>query len=133
MKIEICGSMTFGKEMLEFKKILENKGHEIKIPTNTEKYIDGTIEVENKQEKIKLNIIKKYFEAIKNTDAIFVINKDKNEIKNYIGGNSLIEISFAHVLDKKIFLLNSIPEMSYTDEIEAMNPIILNGNIDLIK
>ena len=58
--------------------------------------------------------------------------RTKNNIKNYVWGNSLIEIAFAHVLWKKIFLLNSIPEMNYSDEIEAMNPFILNGNLDLI-
>lgn len=34
---------------------------------------------------------------------------------------------------KKIFLLNSIPiGMSYADEIEAMKPVILNGDLTKI-
>ncbi len=41
-------------------------------------------------------------------------------------------MGFAHVLDRKIFLLNDIPDISYTDEIRAMKPIILNGDISLI-
>ena len=133
MKIALCGSMKFGKDMLEFKQELETKGHRVIVPENTESYADGTIDVENKWEKIQLDVIKSYFEKIKEQDAIFVINKDKNNIKNYVGGNSLIEIAFAHVLEKKIFLLNPIPDMSYSDEIEAMKPIVLNKNLDLIK
>ncbi len=42
-------------------------------------------------------------------------------------------MAFAHVLGKKIFLLNSIPKMSYSDEIEAMKPIIINNNLEIIK
>jgi len=132
MKIAICGSMKFGKSMLQFKQELETNGHQVIVPENTESYADGTINVENKWEKIQLDVIKSYFEKIKEQDAIFVINKDKNNIKNYVGGNSLIEIAFAHVLEKKIFLLNPIPKMNYSDEIEAMKPIVLNGNLNLI-
>ena len=77
--------------------------------------------------------IDNYFEEIKKTDAILVINKDKNNIKNYIGGNSLIEIAFAHVLNKKVFLLNPVPQMDYSDEIEAMKPVILNGDLSKIR
>lgn len=133
MKIAICGSMCFGKEMLELKKSLESNGHKVIVPENTEAYANGTIEIENKWEKIELDVIKSYFKKIKKQDAIIVMNIDKNNIKNYIGGNSLIEIAFAHVLDKKVFLLNSVPKLNYSDEIEAMNPIILNGDINLIK
>lgn len=133
MKIAICGSMKFGKEMLQFKNELENYGHQIIIPENTENYANGIIDIENKWEKIQLDVIKSYFSKIKEQDGILVINKDKNNIKNYIGGNSLIEMAFAHVFGKKIFLLNSIPKMNYSDEIEAMKPIILNGDLNLIQ
>ena len=133
MKIAICGSMNFGKEMIELKTKLEQKGHKAIVPENTESYANGTSSVEDKWEKIELDVFKSYFEKIKEQDAILVINKDKNQIKNYVGGNSLIEIAFAHILDKKIFLLNPIPKMSYSDEIEAMKPIIINGKLELIK
>jgi hypothetical protein len=133
MKITVAGSMSFARDMLEIKKKLEEKGHSIIIPVNTEKYVDGSIEMENKQEKIELDLIRKYFNEIKNCDGIFIINKDKNNIQNYIGGNSLIEMAFAHVLNKRIFLSNSIPQMSYSDEIEAMKPIIINGDLEKVK
>ena len=35
-------------------------------------------------------------------------------------------------INKKIFLLNNIPEISYSDEIKAMKPIVLNGGISSI-
>ena len=41
-------------------------------------------------------------------DAVLVLNYDKKGIKNYIGGNTLMEIGFAHVLNQKIFLLKLV-------------------------
>jgi len=61
------------------------------------------------------------------------VNYDKRGIKNYIGGNSFLEMGFAHILQKKIFLLNGIPEIIYSDEIKAMQPTVLNGDLSKIK
>ena len=83
--------------------------------------------------KRKHNFIKWWYNCITKSDAILVCNYDKNGIKNYIGGNTLMEIGFAHVHNKKIFLLNPIPEVSYKDEIGAMCDVILNGNLNKIK
>jgi len=45
-----------------------------------------------------------------------------------------MEIGFAHVNDKKVFLLNPIPDsVSYTDEIKAMVDVVLNGDLSKIK
>jgi predicted RNA-binding protein with PUA domain len=136
MKIAICSSMAFAKEMIESKRILESKKHTVILPRNTENYVAGNLKFESHKEsaenKIKHNLFKHYFDEIKKSDAILVVNKDKNNVKNYIGGNTLIEMAFAHVLDKKIFLLNPIPDLSYSDEIIGMQPIILNGDLNNI-
>lgn len=66
-------------------------------------------------------------------DAILVMNYDRRGVKNYIGGNTLMEIGFAHILGKKIFLLNPVPDMHYKSEIEAVEPIILDGDMAGIK
>lgn len=77
--------------------------------------------------------IKWYHDCIKNSDAILVLNYDKNGVKNYIGGNTLMEMGFAHVNDKKIFLLNAVPEdVSYKDEIRAMTDVVLDGDLNKI-
>ncbi len=134
MKIAICGSMSFAKEMLEIKKRLGDIGHKVIIQSDIEKYVKGIFHEEDKWRKIKYDVFKNYFNEIKNSDAILVINIDKETIKNYIGGNSLIEMAFAHVLNKKIFMLNPIPtQMSYTNEIKAMKPTILKGNLKKIR
>ena len=44
-----------------------------------------------------------------------------------------MEMGVAFYLHKKIFLLNPIPEISYREEILGMKPIIINGDLSLIK
>jgi len=62
-----------------------------------------------------------------------IVNGEKHGIKNYIGGNVLIEMGQAYVNHKKIFFLNGMPSgLSCMDEIEAMDPICLHGNLNKI-
>jgi len=133
MKIAICGSMSFAKEMILVKKELEKRGHIIIIQDDVEDHANGKILDEDKWKKLEIDPLKNYYKEIHNSDAIIVINIDRKGITNYIGGNTLIEMAFAYVLNKKIFLLNPIPKLSYEDEIFAMKPIIVNNNLDLVK
>ena len=41
-------------------------------------------------------------------------------------------MGFAHVHNREIFLINPIPSMPYTSEIEAMCPIIIGESVDKI-
>ena len=139
MKIAICGSLNFTYEIKKVADDLKGLGFDITIPISSEKILRKEFSLEEiKKEKengkfseraIKFDSIRAYWDIIKNSDAVLVTNFEKNTIKNYIGGNSFLEMGFAHILNKKIFLLNSIPEMIYTDEIKAMQPIALRGNL----
>lgn len=137
MKIAICCSMSASGKVLEVVKELEKNGHELIVPRNLEKYALGIWDIENAHEstqnKIEGDLIRGYFEKIKNCDAVLAVNEEKNGIENYIGGNTFLEIAFGHVLNKKIYLLNQIPEVSYKDEIIAMRPIILNSDLSKIN
>lgn len=85
-------------------------------------------------QKYSLDAIREFWQIMQGTDAVLVANYDKNDIKNYIGGNTLMEIGFAHVLNQKIFLLHPIPDIPYyKTEIKAMEPIILNGDLGKIR
>jgi hypothetical protein len=42
-------------------------------------------------------------------------------------------MGFAFVLNKPIYLLYQIPKCSYRDEIEAMQPVVLGGDISKIR
>jgi len=140
MKITICGSVMFRKEMVKVRDKLNEMGQEGIICSVMEDLALGRnpklmkkIEENHVQVKKDGGFIKWYYNSIVNSDAILVLNYDKNGIKNYIGGNTLMEIGFAHVHNKKIFLLNPVPEISYKDEILAMEPVILNGDLSKIK
>jgi len=140
MKIMICGSMSFAKEILESKKKLEAKGHKVEIPTDTLKIASGSHDSDdfeaNYKHCIENDIIRTHFKMIEKNDAILVLNYDKEGIKGYIGASSLMEIGLAYHLGKKIFLLQSPPDESeqrWSHEIRIIQPFILNGNLDLIK
>jgi len=136
MKITICGSMTCSKKMAEIEKKLLERGRDIVLPPHTKEYaeFDSLEKMHNEsvKNKIKEDLIRDYFNKIKNSDAILVVNEKRHNIDGYIGGNAFLEMGFAHVLNKKIFLLNDIPDVSYKDEIEAMQPIILGGDLTKI-
>jgi hypothetical protein len=141
MKIVICGSSTFKELMLQYRDKLISLGHEPIIHPDYELFVKGEKQEiwkqisggEHSQAKKSQGYIKWYYNAIVNSQAILVLNFDKKGIKNYIGGNTLMEIGFAHVNNKKIFLLNEIPEnVPYVDEIKAMAEIILNNDLNKI-
>ncbi|MCK4454236.1 hypothetical protein KAU51_02720 [Candidatus Parcubacteria bacterium] len=144
MKITICSSAFFTKECYEIKKRLEQENHlvfiwsqGVEVNGNVVSMKDyHTMRKNNFTEdllKIKKSLIDEHIERIKNSDAVLVLNFDKNSIKNYIGGNTFLEMGFAYVLGKKIFLLNPIPDINYKEEIEAMRPVILDSDLSKIR
>lgn len=128
--------MSAVSKMMEVKDKLESQNHKVVLPHNAELYFNGSLVTESSKEstanKIKDNLLKRYFGIIKDSDAVLVVNTDKNGVKNYIGSNTFLEMGFAYILNKKIYLLNEIPDLAAKDEIEAMQPIILNGDLDKI-
>jgi hypothetical protein len=136
MKIVICGSMSASKEMMQAKTVLEGMGHSVVVPKNTERYASGILEPENAREstqhKIDHDLIRGYYDLIDGGDAVLVVNTDKRDVKNYVGGNTFLEAAFAHVLGKKLYFMNDIPEMSYSDELAALQPEVLKGDIGAI-
>lgn len=144
MKILICASLDFAPQIKSVAEQLRAMGHDVTIPRTAGMIINGEVTLEDiKKEKetgaivertIRQDSIRSYYEKIKTTDAVVVLNYDKKGIANYIGGNVLLEIGFAHVLNKKIYLMNPIPEIEYyKSEIEATQPIVLNGNLGRIE
>lgn len=143
MKIAICGSLNFTHEIKKLADELLLLGFEVQILLSSEKILKGIFSLDEiKKEKetgefsnraIKYDSIRGYWKIINDFDAILVANYDKNNIKNYIGGNTFLEMGFAHILNKKIFLLNDIPDMIYIDEIKTMQPIIINGNLKKVN
>lgn len=142
MKIYVLGSNAFMKEMVECKDKLCELGHdgwihptyEALVRGDMPEYLDRLAKIEERAAiKRENNYYKVHYKHILESDAILCVNLEKNGIKNYIGGNVLIEMGQAYVHDKKIFLFNAIPSgLSYDDEIIAMDPICLNGDLSKI-
>ena len=137
MKIIICSSITAAQEVFVVKERLERDGHIVEIPEGIKNPIlRARTEVSQNEkagDKRRGNLIKGYFEKIKKYDVVLVVNPEKRGVKNYIGGNTLIEMAFAHVLNKKLYVLYPLPELSYSAEILAMQPIVLNGELDIFE
>ncbi|MEK6937039.1 MAG: hypothetical protein AABW58_03120 [Nanoarchaeota archaeon] len=143
MKITICSSLAFIKEIKEVSEKLKELNHDVLLPRTAERILNGELSQDKinndkgsrafSEQIIKNDAIRVHYNKIRESDAILVLNFDKNNTKDYIGGAVFLEIGFAHVNNKKIFLLNNIPELSYKDEIEGMQPIIINGNLNKIK
>lgn len=121
MVIVICGSMKFKEDIIAIGKKLEEMGHTVKLPIEC---ING--EPKEIASRAHFNRI-----VSEDTEAILVVNQEKNNVKNYIGPNTFAEIAFAFFYNKKIFLLNDIYE-PFEDELKGWKTISLNGKIENI-
>ncbi len=141
MKITICSSLSFVEDVIKVRDKLVQCGHDVLLPESMNECIvlgvkDAKAYSKEKQDQSVQNITDKmrlHFEKIKDSDAILVFNHFKKEVENYIGPSSFLEMGIALHYGKKIFLLNPIPDMGLRDEVHAMQPVILNGDLSLIK
>jgi hypothetical protein len=136
MKIGVAGSMQCTEKMMEICQALREQGHEVFMSKFGDEYVGKSDE---EKEKLKLHhkynhdAIREFWKPMQGADALVVANYDKNGIKNYIGGNSFLEMGFAHVLNQKIYLMNPVPDIPYYGtEIIAMRPVILNGDLNKV-
>lgn len=137
MKIFIACSKWSYKYVNNIKKQLEFIGYEVLLPN----FFDTPMI----EEEIKTNLTKEqhvdfcrksFLESqakTKNSDAILVANFDKEKdgviYENYIGAATFLEMYDSYNLSHPIYLYNNIPNNMLYDEIEGMNPIVLNGNL----
>ena len=140
MKIFIICSKNFYSKIEEIKKELEKRGNEIYLPNcyddpSTEQRMWGLGKEEH--QKFKAKMYKQSEKVASKMDAVLVLNLDKEKdgiiLSNYIGGATFLEMYDAFRLGKKIFLYNDIPDGMLYDEIEGFGPIVINGDLDLIK
>lgn len=142
MKIAICSSLDFTEGVRKIAENLKALGHEVVLPQTIERIARGEVTYDQVMEEketgeisnriIKHDLFKYYYEQIKKSDVVLVTNFDKKGIKGYIGGAVFLEMGYAHILDKKIYLLKEIPNMGYTDEIKGMQPIVIKNDLSQI-
>ena len=86
------------------------------------------------RQKYQEDAIRQDCEWVKDMDALLVAIYDKDGIKNYIGGNAFIEMAYAYILGKPLYLLYPVPNMPYYGtELIAMKPMVINSNLSRIK
>lgn len=138
MRITVCGSMTnFGK-MVQLRDELVEYGHLVIIPEPAEcSHLDAIAKgsyVDTYKLKIQYNYIRNHCGNILKSDCVLVANYTKNGLENYIGGNTFLEIGFAHVMGRPIYLVRPIPKIGYFyHEIRAMKPSILNDDLTVFR
>jgi hypothetical protein len=136
MRIFICSSKHFYDRIPYIKDFLEKAGNNITLPNSFEEpFKEERMKSLGKEEHIKFkqDMMKMHEPKIKRNDAILVLNFEKNGKPNYIGGGTFMEIIKAWELNKKIFFYNPLPRCSFTDELEGINPKIINGDLTKIK
>lgn len=136
MKIFIACSKHFYGRIPAIEKDLIELGHECAMPNSFDEPMkEEEMKKLSREEHVqwKAMMLKKDKENIEPNDAVLVLNYEKNGQQNYIGGATFLEIFRSWEMGKKIFLLNSIPDNLLKDEIEGFDPVILNGNLELIK
>lgn len=138
MIIAICGSLNFVKEMRVAEKELRRLGHKVYLPKSLDLiekhgFVKPTTVAGRLKAEAKHNFIGEHFKKIKASDAILVVNSPKKGIKGYIGGNTFLEMGAAFYLKKKIYLLCPVPKMDYELELQAMKPVVLNGDLTKLR
>jgi diphthamide synthase subunit DPH2 len=141
--IVICSSASFYKQVIEVRDILKKLGFKVLVPLTAGKMErSGDFKVEtyktwfsdsNAYDR-KRFLTKHHFNKVAKGDAVLVLNYEKNGKSGYIGGAVLMEMGLALHLGKKVYILHPIDEsVSYKEEILGMLPVILNGDLELIK
>ena len=136
MKIALCHSMQYAEKAKEVQEWFRDHGHEAFPSSFNELFIglnDEEKEALKLKQKFEEDAMREHWDTIQKADKVLILNYDKHGIANYIGGNSFLEMGFAYILKKPLYLLNPIPNMPYyKTEIEAMKPIVLKGDLERI-
>jgi hypothetical protein len=115
-KVVICSSISFEKQIIEWKNKLEGMNFEV---VNYPEKLSGDIVVGYEKEFLE------HYTSIKNADAIIVLNIRKNNISGYIGAGVFAEMAFAIGLNKSlgknidVYYINPIPDdLPYSEELK---------------
>jgi nucleoside 2-deoxyribosyltransferase len=138
-KIFLAASMNFYQELVEIEQALKEKGFEVEIPVSAKtmkaqndfdvSHFKGSVTPAQKGQFIQENFLN-----IAGSDALLVINNEKNGTKGYIGANVLMEIGLAFYLKKAIYIWNQYPtDAPYKEELLAFDVQVINKDLSKIK
>jgi len=136
MNIFICCSKHMYEKVLPIKQHLEQQGHSITLPNSfDDPGREARIQEQSSEQhaEFKSMMLKEQEKKINTNDAILVLNYEKKGRLNYIGGATFLEMFKAWELQKKIFLMNPVPDNILRDEILGMQPAVINQDLSLVR
>lgn len=135
MKILLICSKRFYNRIPLIESELKELGHVCTMPNcyeNPETEDHYRIMGREEHAKWKGGMIAHSVSVIQDNDAVLVLNFKKEDMENYIGGATFLEMYDAFRLGKKIFLYNDIPDGILHDEIIGFSPVVIHGDVRLI-
>jgi hypothetical protein len=114
---------------------LQTLGHTVTLPNN---FDDPTREDrvkadgEDSYTEWKAEMLRRQAEKVAANDAVLVVNVDKDTQPNYLGGATFLEVFKAWELNKHIYFLNPLPVGMLHDELRAMSPVVIHGDLSLL-
>ena len=136
MRIFVCASRSSYGDVARVCEELERRGHVTTPPNNyDDPSREDRVRAEGKDayREWKASMLRMQIEKVEANDAVLVVNVDKGSDRNYIGGATFLEVFKAWELGKRVYLLNPIPENGFGDEIAAMQPEVLHGDLSAIS
>jgi hypothetical protein len=122
----LCGSMSSLPAMKSLGNQLEAHAACVLLPKESD--IDWASTNTSKLTVLKKGFIDGHLAKIQSSDLVLIANYTKNEIKGYIGPNTLMEIAFAYALNKPVVLLFDPGSQSCRLEVLSIADRIIEGN-----
>lgn len=126
--------MQYAEQAKEAQEWFKEQGHEAFPSSFNEQYLglsDEEKETLKLKHKYEHDAIREHWDVIGTCDKVLILNYDKHGIAGYIGGNSFLEMGFAYIQNKPIYLLQDIPKIPYYEtEIIAMKPIVIKDDLN---
>jgi hypothetical protein len=135
VKIFVVGSKRCYRRVGEVASELERLGHTVTLPNN---FDDPAREDGVKASgaaaytEWKAGMLRLQAEKVAANDAVVVVNADKDGVPNYLGGATFLEVFKAWELGKAIYFLNPLPDGMLRDELLAMSPVVIEGDLSLV-
>lgn len=114
--------------LLEHAEIIVKLGGNPILPDlNRYQHIRDVLKDHSRFDKIKNRLSIENIENVEKCDCLLIVNPNHRGVKNYIGGNSFLEMSIAFYLKKPVLLTHPIPEnLPYTEEIKSFYPRVVD-------
>lgn len=129
--VAVCGSMSHKEQWIKVVEELREQGLSVSTPDLSESEDWSSLSDEEIIHK-KGWLIRRHFANIATAKSVLICNYDKNDTKNYLGSNSFLEMGAAFIYGKPVYLLNGIPMQANREEILALDPVVLAGDLDIL-